>query len=112
MSSRFIAAAQNGSRSALSCIKLIDRSITLAACARHGAVYLHAIGGAAVYLAGFVRRVGGVHLLDELGVPEAFWLFEVGGFPAVVTMDASGGSLHASVGARSAENLDSVVKGG
>lgn len=85
---------------------------TLAACARHGAVYLHAIGGAAVYLAGFVRRVRGVHMLEELGVPEAFWLFEVDGFPAVVTMDASGGSLHASVGARSAENLDSVIRGG
>jgi len=37
-----------------------------------------------------VRRVLGVHLLDELGVTDAIWDLEVEGFPAVVTMDAHG----------------------
>jgi fumarate hydratase subunit beta len=68
---------------------------TLAALKEHGAVYLHAVGGLAVTLARRVVRVRGVHLLDELGVTEALWDVEVKDFPAVVTMDAHGDSLHA-----------------
>jgi fumarate hydratase class I len=84
-------------------------SRTQEALGRHGAVYLHAVGGAAVYLAGFVRSVPGVFMLEELGIPEAFWLFEVDGFPAVVTMDARGGSLHAEVGEVSDRALGSLL---
>jgi fumarate hydratase class I len=40
-------------------------------------------------------------MLDELGVPEAFWVLDVDGFPAVVTMDSHGESLHAKVLAES-----------
>jgi fumarate hydratase class I len=68
---------------------------TRAALATHGSVYLHAVGGLAVTLARFVGRVVDVHLLDELGVSEAIWLLEVRDFPAIVTMDAHGESLHA-----------------
>ncbi len=68
---------------------------TLAALEEHGAVYLHAAAGLAVTLARRVVRVRGVHLLDELGVTEAIWDVEVEQFPAVVTMDAHGESLHA-----------------
>jgi fumarate hydratase subunit beta len=68
---------------------------TLAALAQHGAVYLHAVGALAVALARRVVAVRGVHLLDELGVTEALWEVEVKDFPAVVTMDAHGDSLHA-----------------
>jgi fumarate hydratase class I len=67
---------------------------TLDALRTHGAVYLHALGGLAVTLARSVKRVLDVHLLDELGVTEAIWLVEVEDFPAVVTMDAHGESLH------------------
>ncbi|HVI73779.1 MAG TPA: fumarate hydratase C-terminal domain-containing protein [Anaeromyxobacteraceae bacterium] len=67
---------------------------TLAALARHGGVYLHAVPGPAVVLARSVRRVEGV-LLDELGMADAIWCLEVEDFPAVVTMDAHGQSLHA-----------------
>jgi len=70
---------------------------TLAALRAHGAVYLHALGGLAVTLARCVKRVVDVHLLDELGVTEAIWLVEVEDFPAVVTMDAHGESLHLKV---------------
>ncbi|BDG03847.1 FumA C-terminus/TtdB family hydratase beta subunit [Anaeromyxobacter oryzae] len=62
---------------------------------RHGAVYLHAVGGLAVTLARHVTRVLGVHLLDELGITEAVWHVEVADLPAVVTMDAHGDDLHA-----------------
>jgi fumarate hydratase subunit beta len=74
---------------------------TLEACRRFGAVYLHAIGGAAVTLAHKIVQVRDVLKLDEFGMPEAFWLFEVENFPTVVTMDASGASLHAEIAARS-----------
>jgi fumarate hydratase class I len=70
---------------------------TLAALRAHGAVYLHAVGGLATALARRVTRVHGVHLLDELGVAEALWDLEVTDFPAIVTMDAHGDSLHATL---------------
>jgi fumarate hydratase class I len=68
---------------------------TGAALARCGAVYLHATGALAVTLARHVMRVASVHLLDELGLVEAIWRVEVDRFPATVTMDAHGVSLHA-----------------
>jgi len=77
---------------------------TLAACGEVPGVYLHAIGGAATLIAQTVTRVMGVHKLD-FGVPEAMWVIEVKDFPAVVTMDAHGKSLHAEIEARSAERL-------
>ena len=70
---------------------------TLAALKAHGAVYLHAVGGLAVVLARSVVKVHGVHKLDEFGVPEAIWDIEVQDFPAVVTMDAHGNSLHQAI---------------
>lgn len=70
---------------------------TLAACREHGAVYLHAIGGLAVILARSVKQVQAVHKLEEFGVPEAMWVIEVERFPAVVTMDSHGNSLHEEV---------------
>ena len=69
---------------------------TLAALKEHGAVYLNAIGGAAQYYARCITEVLGVELL-ELGTPEAMWRIRVKEFPAIVTMDAHGNSLHADV---------------
>ncbi len=67
---------------------------TLAGLGNSGAVYLHAIGGAAQVLARAIPRVEKVFMLDEFGVPEALWVIEVDRFPVVVTMDSHGGSLH------------------
>jgi len=78
---------------------------TLAACREFGCVYLHAVGGAAQVLAECVKRVRGVHLLEKFGSPEAIWELEVQGFPAVVTMDAHGNSLHREVLAASQAEL-------
>jgi len=69
---------------------------TLAALQEHGAVYLNAIGGAAQYYARCIEAVEGVDLL-EFGLPEAMWRLRVKEFPAIVTMDAHGNSLHADV---------------
>ena len=76
---------------------------TLAACREHGAVYLHAIGGAAQVLAECIVRVRDVYMLEEFGSPEAIWELEVHEFPAVVTMDSHLESLHKDVHAQSKE---------
>jgi fumarate hydratase subunit beta len=81
---------------------------TLAACREHGAVYLHAIGGLAVILARSVKQVQTVHKLEEFGVPEAMWVIEVERFPAVVTMDSHGNSLHKEVLEKSTEKARAI----
>ena len=81
---------------------------TLAACQEVPGVYLHAIGGAASLIAQTVERVLGVYKLD-FGVPEAMWVTEVRDFPAVVTMDSHGGSLHATVEANSKKVLQELL---
>lgn len=70
---------------------------TLAALKECGAVYLHAVGGAASILAQSVVKVHDVIKLKEFGVPEAMWIIEVKGFQAVVTMDSKGHSLHEKI---------------
>ena len=80
---------------------------TLAALKECGAVYLNAIGGAAQYYARTVQSVEDVHLLD-FGIPEAMWHLRVDGFPAIVTMDAHGNSLHADVEKATAVNLETL----
>jgi len=81
---------------------------TLDACQKHGAVYLHAIGGAAQIYALCVKRIPSVNL-EQFGSPEAVWEFEVEGFPAVVTMDAHGGSLHKKVQAVSDKKMAELL---
>ena len=70
---------------------------TLDGCKQHGGVYLHAIGGLAAVLAECVTEVVDVYMLDEFGVPEAIWVFRAKDFPAVVTMDSHGTSLHKAI---------------
>ena len=70
---------------------------TLAGLEKSGALYLHAVGGAAQVLAEAVKKVERVFMLEEFGVPEALWVIEVEKFPVMVTMDARGGSLHTEV---------------
>ncbi len=78
---------------------------TSAALKEFGAVYLNAIGGAAQYYARTVQDVLDVNLLD-FGVPEAMWHLRVDSFPAIVTMDAHGNSLHADVEKTTADRLE------
>jgi fumarate hydratase class I len=69
---------------------------TLAGLKDSGAVYLNAIGGAAQFYARCIERVTGVSLM-EFGTPEAMWHLDVKDFPAIVTMDSHGNSLHRDV---------------
>jgi fumarate hydratase class I len=82
---------------------------TLAACREFGCVYLHAIGGAAQVYASCVEAVSNVYL-KQFGSPEAVWELHVRGFPAVVTMDSHGRSLHQEVSDDSKGRLEAVLK--
>jgi fumarate hydratase class I len=77
---------------------------TLAALQEAGAVYLNAIGGAAQFYARTIKSVDGVSLM-EFGTPEAMWHLTVEDFPAIVTMDSHGQSLHRDVEQESAKEL-------
>lgn len=81
---------------------------TLEALKDFGAVYLNGIGGAAQYYARTIEKVLGVHLLEEFGIPEAMWHLRVNAFPAIVTMDAHGRSLHAAVEQQTAQELQAL----
>lgn len=83
---------------------------TLQGCHDHTFVYLHAVGGAATLIADSVIEVLDVFKKDEFGVPEAFWVIRVAEFPAVVTMDAHGQSIHAQVEAASNEKLVALLE--
>lgn len=78
---------------------------TLFALKEERAVYLHAVGGAAVVIAETIKEVLAVYKL-EFGVPEAMWLIRVVDFPAIVTMNANGESLHAQVIRNSGQKLE------
>ncbi len=86
---------------------MADRTLT--GLGRSGAVYLHAIGGAAQVLARAIPRVEKVFMLDEFGVPEALWVIDVERFPVVVTMDSHGGSLHKVVENGSKTKFDELL---
>jgi fumarate hydratase class I len=74
-----------------------------------GAVYLNAIGGAAQFYARTITSVDGVSLM-EFGTPEAMWHLTIADFPAIVTMDAHGDSLHKDIEQASAQELTAIAK--
>lgn len=78
---------------------------TLKACGECGCAYLQAVGGAAALTAACVKRIGGVHFLEEWGAAEACWEFEMEDFPCVVAMDSHGASLFNAVVAESTRRV-------
>ena len=81
---------------------------TRKACVEYGSVYLHAIGGAAQIYAQCVESVDSVHL-EQFGSPEAVWEFKVKDFPAVVTIDSQGNSVHALVQDDSSKKFKEIL---
>jgi len=83
---------------------------TQAALETVGAVYAHYTGGAGALAAGRIERVEAVHWLDELGMPEAAWIFAARDFgPLLVTMDSAGGNLYRDLEPTIAENMKSIL---
>lgn len=82
---------------------------TKEALVRHKAVFTNYTGGAGALAAKSLARVRAVHLLEELGMAEAVWVFETDGFgPLIVTMDCHGRSLHDEVDAETRARADAI----
>ena len=78
-----------------------------------GAVYLTTVGyGTGALLGRGIRRVRDVYWLDELGIAQALWVFEVARFgPFLVDSDLEGNSLFEEQGRLVNENLERVYAG-
>lgn len=79
----------------------------------NGAVYLTTVGyGSGALLGRGVKRVRDVHWLDELGIAQAMWLFDVENFgPFIVESDLAGNSLFHEHGKKVNENIDRLYAG-
>jgi fumarate hydratase subunit beta len=84
---------------------------TAKACQKYGCVYGAFTGGAALLAARGIRRVVDVFWLDELGMPECLWVYEVKDFgPMIVTIDTHGGNMTADVAAEVNAARDRIMK--
>ena len=72
------------------------------------AVYLSAVGGAAVLYAKSLK-VKGVHK-PEFGMADAIWELEARDFPAIVTIDSKGNSLYKEVYEKSKSCFLSLIR--
>lgn len=81
--------------------------------APHGAVYLTTVGyGTGALLGRGIRRVRDVFWLDEMGIAQAMWLFEVKDFgPFIVESDLAGNSLFAQHGAQINAGIAKLYEG-
>ena len=83
---------------------------TQAALQTVGAVYTHYTGGAGALAAERIESVEAVYWLEDLGVPEAAWIFAVRDFgPLLVTMDSDGGNLYKGIEATITENMRAIL---
>ncbi len=84
---------------------------TTKACQEEVCVYGAFTGGAALLAANRIKKVKDVFWLQELGMPECLWVYEVKDFgPLVVAIDSHGNNLFAQVNDRVRENVTKVYK--
>ncbi len=81
--------------------------------APRGAIYLTTVGyGTGALLGRGVKGVRDVHWLDDLGIAQAMWMFEVEKFgPFIVDSDLEGNSLFAMQGELVNQNIESLYDG-
>ncbi len=78
-----------------------------------GAVYLTTVGyGTGALLGRGIKGVRDAFWMDELGIAQAMWLFEVENFgPFIVDSDLAGNSLFAQHGEQVNANIDQLYEG-
>lgn len=76
-------------------------------------VYLSTVGyGTGALLGRGVKNVHAVHWLDELGIAQALWMFQVENFgPFIVDSDIEGNSLFVNQGELVNQNIDKLYEG-
>jgi len=78
---------------------------------KYGAVYGAFTGGAGVLAAKAVKNVKTVEWLQDLGMPEALWIFEVEEFgPLTVAIDSHGNNLFEEVKKKAEESLKKIYE--
>jgi tartrate/fumarate subfamily iron-sulfur-dependent hydro-lyase beta chain len=84
---------------------------TAKACKEFGCVYGAFTGGAALLAARGIKEVKDVFWLEELGMPECLWVYEVDNFgPMIITIDTHGRNLTAEVGERVKEKMNVIIQ--
>jgi tartrate/fumarate subfamily iron-sulfur-dependent hydro-lyase beta chain len=67
-------------------------------CQQFGCVYGAFTGGAALLAARGIKKVRGVFWLEEMGMPECLWVYDVEDFgPMIVTIDTHGNNMTMNV---------------
>jgi tartrate/fumarate subfamily iron-sulfur-dependent hydro-lyase beta chain len=85
--------------------------LTLEALKKHNVAYVAFTGGAGALAAKGLGQVKAVYYLEELGMPEAVWVFEAREFgPHIVSMDSKGRSLYDGVNSKVEESLRRVLE--
>lgn len=79
----------------------------------NNAIYLTTVGyGTGALLGRGIKRVAGVHWLEELGLAQAIWVLDVENFgPFLVESDLDGNSLFERENAKIASGLDELYAG-
>jgi fumarate hydratase subunit beta len=84
---------------------------TTEAMQKYGAVYGAFTGGAAILAAKAVRTVRTVEWLQELGMPEALWVFQVEEYgPLTIAIDSHGNNLFEDVKKKAEENRTRIYQ--
>ncbi|MBA3044830.1 MAG: FumA C-terminus/TtdB family hydratase beta subunit [Candidatus Thermoplasmatota archaeon] len=85
--------------------------LTLESLKKHNVAYVSFTGGAGALAAKGLGEVKAVYYLEELGMPEAVWVFEAKNFgPLIVSMDSKGHSLYDDVNSKTRKNLERLLK--
>ena len=83
---------------------------TSKACQKFGCVYGAFTGGAALLAARGINSVKDVFWLEELGMPECLWVYDVENFgPMIVTIDSHGANLTQDVKAQVTKKMEKII---
>jgi len=83
---------------------------TAKACSDYGCVYGAFTGGAALLAVKGIKRVRDVFWLEELGMPECLWVYEVEDFgPMIVTIDTHGINMTENVKLKILEKKEEIL---
>jgi tartrate/fumarate subfamily iron-sulfur-dependent hydro-lyase beta chain len=83
---------------------------TSKACKKHGCVYGAFTGGAALLAARGIKKVRDVFWLEELGMPECLWVYDVEDFgPMIVTIDSHGGNMTQDIKVQVTKRMEKIL---
>ncbi|MDP7207791.1 MAG: FumA C-terminus/TtdB family hydratase beta subunit [Candidatus Bathyarchaeota archaeon] len=83
---------------------------TSKACQEHGCVYGAFTGGAALLAVRGIKKVRDVFWLDELGMPECLWVYDVDNFgPMIVTIDSHGRNVTKEINAKVTKRMKKIL---